>query len=169
MQFTRRRFPPREALEMPAAELNRTGRRNHGSSLRTRLACTCSGRPGSARCVRHGYIVPSREKLIRRASDGNREILKRALMPSSHHRMSHRRWNFRPTPSRLCNMSSTWSIFIFFSWKIILGFAQNYHTKPFLLHVIKYKFLDGLMYREDFFYFQIQSDNNMICFMKLCI
>lgn len=107
MQFTRRRFPPREALEMPAAELNRTGRRNHGSSLRTRLACTCSGRPGSARCVRHGYIVPSREKLIRRASDGNREILKRALMPSSHHRMSHRRWNFRPTPSRLCNMSST--------------------------------------------------------------
>lgn len=160
MQFTRRRFPPREALEMPAAELNR--RRNHGSSLRTRLACTCSGRPGSARCVRHGYIVPSREKLIRRASDGNREILKRALMPSSHHRMSHRRWNFRPTPSRLCNMSSAWIFFIFifvielslsfFSWKIIIGFAQRYHTKPFLHHVIKYKFLDGLMYREDFLF-----------------
>lgn len=106
MQFARRRFPQREGLEMPAAEPNRSARRNHGSSLRTRLACTCSGRPGSARCVRHGYIVPSRDKLIRRASDGNREILKRALMPSSHHRMSQRRWNFRPTPSRLCNMSS---------------------------------------------------------------
>ncbi|ESQ30144.1 hypothetical protein EUTSA_v10012270mg [Eutrema salsugineum] len=106
MQFARRRYPPREGLEMPAAEPNRTSRRSHGSGLRTRLACTCSGRPGSARCVRHGYMVPSREKLMRRASDGNREILKRALTPPSHRRISHHWWNFRPTPSRLCNMSS---------------------------------------------------------------
>uniref|UniRef100_A0A1J3IH19 Uncharacterized protein n=1 Tax=Noccaea caerulescens TaxID=107243 RepID=A0A1J3IH19_NOCCA len=106
MPIVRRRLPPREGLEMPATEPNRISRSYHGSGLRSRMACTCSGRPGSARCLRHGYMVPSREKLMRRASDGNREILKRALTPPIHRQMSKRWWNFRPTPSRLCNMSS---------------------------------------------------------------
>ncbi|XP_010545805.1 PREDICTED: uncharacterized protein LOC104818058 [Tarenaya hassleriana] len=102
-----RRNPPREGLETPATErANRVGRRNNGSGIRARFSCTCSGRPGSARCVRHGYLVPNGERrMMRRASEGSREILRRALTPPSR-RMSLRWWNFRPTPSRLCNMSS---------------------------------------------------------------
>ncbi|XP_010535119.1 PREDICTED: uncharacterized protein LOC104810490 [Tarenaya hassleriana] len=108
-----RRNPHGEGLEMagklpPAAEKsNRVSRRNTGSGMRTRLACTCSGRPGSTRCVQHGYMVPSGEKkvVMRRASDGSREVLRRAMTPPGR-RISLRWWNFRPTPSRLCNMSS---------------------------------------------------------------
>ncbi|CAI0439045.1 unnamed protein product [Linum tenue] len=45
------------------------------------------------------------EKLRRHPAAGSREVLRRALMPASR-RPSLRRWNnFRPTPSRLCNMS----------------------------------------------------------------
>ncbi|TKY49066.1 hypothetical protein E2542_SST26492 [Spatholobus suberectus] len=67
---------------------------------RSRLACTCSSRPGSVRCARHGYVVPG-EKKKRVAS---KEILRRALTPPPK-RLGLRWLNFRPTPSRLSNMS----------------------------------------------------------------
>jgi len=66
---------------------------------RSRPACTCANRPGSVRCARHGYIVPG-EKKKRVAS---KEILRRALTPPK--RLGLRWLNFRPTPSRLSNMS----------------------------------------------------------------
>ncbi|KAG7577375.1 hypothetical protein ISN45_Aa03g016610 [Arabidopsis thaliana x Arabidopsis arenosa] len=87
------------------SETNRVRRRSHGSGLRVRVACTCSGRPGSTKCARHGFMVPSDERLMRKASDGSREVLRRALTPPI--RPMNLRWlNFRPTPSRLCKMSS---------------------------------------------------------------
>ncbi|KAL2331469.1 hypothetical protein Fmac_019050 [Flemingia macrophylla] len=67
---------------------------------RSRPACTCVNRPGSVRCARHGYVVPG-EKKRRLAS---KEILRRALMPPTK-RLGLRWLNFRPTPSRLSNMS----------------------------------------------------------------
>ncbi|CAN8259223.1 unnamed protein product [Cochlearia groenlandica] len=104
MQFMRR-IPSGEGIEVPRrSETNRVKRRTHGSGLRARLSCTCSGRPGSAKCVRHGFLVPDNEKLKKKASDGNREVLRRALTPPTR-RMNLRWLNFRPTPSRLCKMS----------------------------------------------------------------
>ncbi|CAA7049616.1 unnamed protein product [Microthlaspi erraticum] len=102
-----RRIPSGEGVEMrQRSDTNRVRRRSHGSGLRVRAACTCSGRPGSAKCLRHGFMVPSDEKLKRRgASDGSREVLRRALTPPIR-RMNLRWLNFRPTPSRLCKMSS---------------------------------------------------------------
>ncbi|CAF2101227.1 uncharacterized protein LOC103869910 [Brassica rapa] len=101
-----RRIPSGEGAEMRGrSETNRVRRKSHGSSLRVRQPCTCSGRPGSAKCVRHGFLVPSDEKLMRKASDGSREVLRRALTPPIR-RMNLRWLNFRPTPSRLCKMSS---------------------------------------------------------------
>ena len=70
-------------------------------SPRCRLACTCSNRPGSVRCARHGYIVPGERMKKRQVSQ---EILKRALTPPPR-RLGLRWLNFRPTPSRLSNMS----------------------------------------------------------------
>ncbi|KAL9346009.1 hypothetical protein Peur_060862 [Populus x canadensis] len=64
--------------------------------------CTCSNRPGSVRCSKHGYMVPG-DKLIRR-HQANKEILRRALAPPNR-RLTLRWFNFRPTPSRLSNMS----------------------------------------------------------------
>lgn len=61
--------------------------------------CTCSNHPGSTRCSRHGYLVPKE-----RSKNGNKEIIRRALAPANR-RLSLRWWNFRPTPSRLSNMS----------------------------------------------------------------
>lgn len=70
------------------------------SSPRPRPAgCTCSNHPGSTRCSRHGYLVPKE-----RSKNGNKEIIRRALAPTNR-RLSLRWWNFRPTPSRLSNMS----------------------------------------------------------------
>ncbi|RID63593.1 hypothetical protein BRARA_E02588 [Brassica rapa] len=77
-----RRIPSGEGAEMRGrSETNRVRRKSHGSSLRVRQPCTCSGRPGSSKCVRHGFLVPSDEKLMRKASDGSREVLRRALTP----------------------------------------------------------------------------------------
>ncbi|KAK7401847.1 hypothetical protein VNO78_13661 [Psophocarpus tetragonolobus] len=67
---------------------------------RSRPACTCSNRPGSVRCARHGYVVPGEKK--RRVA--SKEILRRALTPPPK-RLGLRWLNFRPTPSRLSNMS----------------------------------------------------------------
>ncbi|GLT69375.1 hypothetical protein SLA2020_415320 [Shorea laevis] len=72
------------------------------SSPRPRPKCTCSNRPGSARCSRHGYMVPSQKP---RKGCPNKEILRRALTPPNR-RLTLRWWNFRPTPSRLSNMST---------------------------------------------------------------
>ncbi|XP_010503091.1 PREDICTED: uncharacterized protein LOC104765381 [Camelina sativa] len=106
MQVVRRRIPSGEGVEMPGrSETNRVRRRSHGSGLRVRVACTCSGRPGSTKCARHGFVVPSDERLMRKASDGSKEVLRRALTPPIR-RMNLRWLNFRPTPSRLCKMSS---------------------------------------------------------------
>ncbi|KAF3533867.1 hypothetical protein DY000_02042955 [Brassica cretica] len=92
-----RRIPSGEGAEMrERSETTQVRRRSHGSALRVRQACTCSGRHGSSKCVRHGFMVPS---------DGSREVLRRALMPPIR-RMNLRWLNFRPTPSRLCRMSS---------------------------------------------------------------
>ncbi|GLT83380.1 hypothetical protein SLE2022_016730 [Rubroshorea leprosula] len=71
------------------------------SSPGLRPKCTCSNHPGSARCSRHGYMVPSQKS---RNGSPNKEILRRALTPPNR-RMTLRWWNFRPTPSRLSNMS----------------------------------------------------------------
>ncbi|KAK7272508.1 hypothetical protein RJT34_29146 [Clitoria ternatea] len=68
---------------------------------RSRPACTCSNRPGSVRCARHGYVVPG-ERLKKRVA--SKEILRRALTPPPK-RLALRWLNFRPTPSRLSNMS----------------------------------------------------------------
>ncbi|KAG5120239.1 hypothetical protein JHK82_034659 [Glycine max] len=77
---------------------------HHGGYLavvpRSRPACTCSNRPGSVRCARHGYVVPGEKK--RRVA--SKEILRRALTPPPK-RLGLRWLNFRPTPSRLSNMS----------------------------------------------------------------
>ncbi|XP_028779925.1 uncharacterized protein LOC114736302 [Neltuma alba] len=71
-------------------------------SPRTRPACTCSNRPGSARCARHGYLVPPGERMKKRPA--SKEILRRALTPPPR-RFAFRSLNFRPTPSRLSQMS----------------------------------------------------------------
>ncbi|KAM7280208.1 hypothetical protein ACFE04_007342 [Oxalis oulophora] len=71
-----------------------------------RMVCTCSNNPGSIRCRSHGYVVPNQKTMKR--NQANREILRRALTPPSSKsgRLTLiRRWNFRPTPSRLSNMS----------------------------------------------------------------
>lgn len=87
-----------------ATEGNRAGRIAFGAtSSRSGVGCTCSSQPGGTRCRRHGYMVPSNERLMRR-SHGSKEILRRALSPPNR-RLSLRWWNFRPTPSRLSNMS----------------------------------------------------------------
>ncbi|XP_004487677.1 uncharacterized protein [Cicer arietinum] len=70
-------------------------------SQRFRPACTCSNRPGSVRCARHGYVVPG-ERLKKRVA--SKEILRRALTPPPK-RLGLRWLNFKPTPSRLSNMS----------------------------------------------------------------
>ncbi|KAJ6724426.1 hypothetical protein OIU85_022357 [Salix viminalis] len=96
----RLQLPARQAL----GEGNRARRNNHqGASIppRPRSACACSNRPGSVRCSKHGYMVRS-GKL--RRHQANKELLTRALAPPNR-RLTLRWFNFRPTPSRLCNMS----------------------------------------------------------------
>ncbi|KAI9093178.1 hypothetical protein K1719_027192 [Acacia pycnantha] len=80
------------------------GHKNGGlpMSPSTRPSCTCSNRPGSARCARHGYLVPPGERRNKRPA--SKEILRRALTPPPR-RFSFRSLNFRPTPSRLSQMS----------------------------------------------------------------
>ncbi|CAL0325459.1 unnamed protein product [Lupinus luteus] len=70
---------------------------------RPRSACTCSNRSGSVLCVRHGYVVPPLEKRMKKRL-ASKEILRRALNPPPK-RLALRWLNFRPTPSRLSNMS----------------------------------------------------------------
>ncbi|XP_057454882.1 uncharacterized protein LOC130746318 [Lotus japonicus] len=70
-------------------------------SHRFRPACKCSNRPGSVRCARHGYVVPG-ERMKKRVA--SKEILRRALTPPPR-RLALRWLNFKPTPSRLSNMS----------------------------------------------------------------
>ncbi|XVF18940.1 hypothetical protein REPUB_Repub11eG0067000 [Reevesia pubescens] len=71
------------------------------ASPRPRPRCTCSKHPGASPCSRHGYMVP---RLNMRRNSANKEILRRALTPP-YRKMTLRWWNFRPTPSRLSNMS----------------------------------------------------------------
>ncbi|KAG5546305.1 hypothetical protein RHGRI_018470 [Rhododendron griersonianum] len=75
------------------------------SSPRPQHMCTrsssCNSRP--VRGVCHEIPVPE-NKLRRHRTD--KEILRRALTPPVR-RQSRRWWNFRPMPSRLCNMSKT--------------------------------------------------------------
>ncbi|KAJ4726259.1 hypothetical protein OWV82_005001 [Melia azedarach] len=106
MQINIPQRPTREKLLLPAtrpsmaANVTRNRRSSYvASSPRARSVCTCSNHPGSTRCSRHGYLVP-RE----RSKNGNKEVIKRALTPTNR-RLSLRWWNFRPTPSRLSNMS----------------------------------------------------------------
>ncbi|XP_021679078.1 uncharacterized protein LOC110663908 [Hevea brasiliensis] len=102
LQLPTTQSPPSENT---TAHTNRV-RRNHRlppvSSPRLRPSCTCSNRPGSARCSRHGYLIPG-DKLKRRQA--NKEIIRRALTPPNR-KLTLRWWNFRPTPSRLSNMST---------------------------------------------------------------
>ncbi|KAL4272365.1 hypothetical protein GQ457_13G003250 [Hibiscus cannabinus] len=87
-----------------AAEENRGRRKTYttSSSGRRRPRCTCSSRSGSAPCRRHGYMLP---KQSTRRCGANKEILRRALAPPPNRKMIVRWWNFKPTPSRLSNMS----------------------------------------------------------------
>jgi hypothetical protein len=96
----RLQLPTRQAL----GEGSRVRRNNQVVPIppRPRSTCTCSNRPGSVRCSKHGYMVPG-DKLIRR-HQANKELLRRALAPPNR-RLTLRWFNFRPTPSRLSNMS----------------------------------------------------------------
>ncbi|GMI63673.1 hypothetical protein like AT3G15518 [Hibiscus trionum] len=99
-----------QGLETPgtaggATEENWSHGRNYmaavsSSSPRPRR-CTCLNQPGSAPCSSHGYMLPRQS--MRRFS-GNKEIIRRAITPPNR-KMTLRWWNFRPTPSRLSNMS----------------------------------------------------------------
>ncbi|MBA0625374.1 hypothetical protein Godav_010577 [Gossypium davidsonii] len=100
-----------QGLETPGTagdvEENRSRRRSYmaspsssSSSPRLRPRCTCSNQPGSAPCSKHGYMVPRQN--MKRYS-GNKEIIRRAITPNR--KMTLRWWNFRPTPSRLSNMT----------------------------------------------------------------
>ncbi|XP_058218332.1 uncharacterized protein LOC131329251 [Rhododendron vialii] len=75
------------------------------SSPRPQRMCTrsssCNSRP--IRGVCHEIPIPG-NRLRRHRAD--KEILRRALTPPVR-RQSRRWWNFRPMPSRLCNMSKT--------------------------------------------------------------
>uniref|UniRef100_A0A2P2L064 Uncharacterized protein n=1 Tax=Rhizophora mucronata TaxID=61149 RepID=A0A2P2L064_RHIMU len=100
----RLRIPARQSLAGNAESGSRIRGNNHHvatSSPRPRSICTCSNCPGSVKCRRHGYAVPS-DKLRRRHA--NKEILRRALTPPNRG-LTCRCWNFRPIPSRLSNMS----------------------------------------------------------------
>ncbi|KAE8723509.1 NAC domain protein [Hibiscus syriacus] len=87
------------------AEENWSHRRNYmtssSSSFRNSRRCTCLSQPGSAPCSRHGYMLPRQNM---RRNGGNKEIIRRAITPPNR-KMTLRWWNFRPTPSRLSNMS----------------------------------------------------------------
>ncbi|KAJ8764674.1 hypothetical protein K2173_007762 [Erythroxylum novogranatense] len=105
-------FQAREKSQIPGWQLTVTGNMGGGhrvrrsgqptvSSSRPRLICTCASRPGSVKCSRHGYIVPT-QKL--RSQTANKELIRRALTPPNR-RLTLRWLNFRPTLSRLSNMS----------------------------------------------------------------
>ncbi|OAY54940.1 uncharacterized protein LOC110612112 [Manihot esculenta] len=94
-------LPPTPSLSGNSTAVANRVRRNYRHHNH-RPACTCSNRPGSVRCSRHGYIVPG-DKLKRRQA--NKEIIRRALTPPNR-KLTLRWWNFRPTPSRLSNMST---------------------------------------------------------------
>ncbi|XP_027343998.1 uncharacterized protein LOC113856396 [Abrus precatorius] len=94
----------KESLQLPPkmGEISDGHKRGYlAMTPRSRPACTCSNRPGSVRCARHGYVVPG-ERLKKRVA--SKEILRRALTPPPK-RLALRWLNFRPTPSRLSNMS----------------------------------------------------------------
>ncbi|KAK8622759.1 hypothetical protein V6N13_117661 [Hibiscus sabdariffa] len=107
MQLTILERQPTQGLQIPspagdAAEENRGRRKSYmASSSGRRPRCTCLNRPGSAPCSRHGYMVPKQNM---RRYGANKEILRRALAPPNR-KMRLRWWNFKPTPSRLSNMS----------------------------------------------------------------
>lgn len=86
---------------------HRKARSNTPPLLRRQPTCLCSpsNHPGSFRCSQHRSAAVSERP--RRQPIGDREIVKRALSPPLRRCPSrhHRRWNFRSTPSRLCNMS----------------------------------------------------------------
>ncbi|KAK7267125.1 hypothetical protein RIF29_19789 [Crotalaria pallida] len=94
--------------KMSVSAPHKTGHNKDGGGYlavapRSRPACTCSNRPGSVRCARHGYAVPpSGDRMKKRVA--SKEILRRALTPPPK-RLALRWLNFRPTPSRLSNMS----------------------------------------------------------------
>ncbi|KAJ9671719.1 hypothetical protein PVL29_025433 [Vitis rotundifolia] len=94
------RIPQTQARERTHAPSMASPRRTRP---RAQAVCSCSSsnHPGSFRCSRHKPAIPN-ETLRRSRSD--KEILRRALSPRSR-QSSQRWWNFRPTPSRLRNMS----------------------------------------------------------------
>lgn len=96
----------RSSLNRDAMEGHRGLRKNNNyavsSSPRPRPVCTCSNHPGAVKCTRHGYAVPHAETLKKHSA--RKEVLRRALTPPPR-RLSLRWFNFRPTPSRLSNMS----------------------------------------------------------------
>ncbi|EOY12851.1 hypothetical protein QUC31_002020 [Theobroma cacao] len=113
MQLTTPEKQTTEGLDIPAkastagdaTEENQGRQKSYmsssSSSPRPRPRCTCSNHPGSVPCSRHGYMVPRQNM---RRNSANKEILRRALTPPNR-KMTLRWWNFRPTPSRLSNMS----------------------------------------------------------------
>ncbi|KAJ8629139.1 hypothetical protein MRB53_022462 [Persea americana] len=92
--------PARDRSHAPARTTESCRRVTKSSSIPNK--CPVSPRPRSAH--RDGSTAPV-QKLRRR--HGDREVLRRAISPPvrrSAQSLQHR-WNFRPTPSRLCNMS----------------------------------------------------------------
>ncbi|KAL7186350.1 hypothetical protein ACSBR2_028152 [Camellia fascicularis] len=105
-----------ERLQVPARPPSTTTRYRTAASQGFRSNCVASSSPRpqqrictrssscSSRSVRSGrpeFPVP-RSNFRRQCAD--KEILRRALTPPVRRR-SCRWWDFRPTPSRLCNMS----------------------------------------------------------------
>ncbi|KAK8579203.1 hypothetical protein V6N13_142418 [Hibiscus sabdariffa] len=99
MQLTIFEKQTRGGSETTEESLSR--RRSYMASARPRPRCTCMNQPGSAPCSRHGYLVPRQNT---KRCGGNKEIIRRAITPPNR-KMTLRWWNFRPTPSRLSNMS----------------------------------------------------------------
>ncbi|RWR84476.1 hypothetical protein CKAN_01329200 [Cinnamomum micranthum f. kanehirae] len=94
--------PARDRSHAPARTTEPGRQVTKSSSFRNK--CPASPRPRSGSAHRDGSTAPV-QKLRRR--HGDREVLRRALSPPvrrSAQSLQHR-WNFRPTPSRLCNMS----------------------------------------------------------------
>ncbi|KAF8413936.1 hypothetical protein HHK36_001932 [Tetracentron sinense] len=104
MQRSRIPHTPTGERRQAQAELPVPGhkaRRSSSSRTSPRLTCSQTDHPRSFNCSRRELEVPGKELRRRRA---DRVILRRALTPPVH-RPSQRWWNFRPTPSRLSNMS----------------------------------------------------------------
>ncbi|XP_058096763.1 uncharacterized protein LOC131242227 [Magnolia sinica] len=102
-----RQTPAKPSISGRLMENGLSYRNNNPASRRHQFvhAGSVSKHPSPIRSSRYQSVVPSERRL--RKHPGEREILRRALSPPVRQSPNSgtRRWNFRHTPSRLCNMS----------------------------------------------------------------